>query len=387
MTALQEPETAEDMEGSTTDDRPGEHEPASTAARRRRRWPWLLGTLVVIAGVATAALWFDWVEIGDGVTEATAAPVEFNTAEVVVRDLVETEEVAGTLGYAAGDPVLNRLIGTVSTTAEAGATLGEGAVLFQVDNQPVVLLYGESPAYRRMADGDEGMDVLQLEEALVRLGYDPDENVTVDEEFTWRTENMVEDWQEDLGLEETGEIELGRVVFLPGPIRVGEPLQNAGDPVADGTPLLATTAESTVVTVELDTADQGLLETGDAVVVELPDGTETSAVVTSVGTIAKQSPDGTTSYFEVEIVLDDDSAADGLDEAPVTVTVVTDRAENVIAVPVAALVALAEGGYAVELDNGNGTSRLTAVEPGMYADGYVEVASDELSSGVLVVVP
>ena len=142
-----------------------------------------------------------------------------------------------------------------------------------------------------------------------------------------------------------------------------------------------------MVAVELDSADQGLLETGDAVVVELPDGTETSAVVTSVGTIARQSPDGTTSYFEVEVVLDDDSVAAGLDEAPVTVTVVTDKAENVTAVPIAALLALAEGGYAVEVDDGNGTSRLVAVEPGMYADGYVEVASDELSSGVLVVVP
>lgn len=383
MTALQEPETEEGMEESPHRERPRK-EPTQSPTRRRRRWPWFLAALVVIAGTATAVWWFG---VGGTTTEATTPPAEFNTADVVVRDLIETEEVSGTLGYLGGDPVLNRLPGTLSATTDAGAVLGEGDVLFQIDNEPVVLLYGDTPAYRPMVDGDEGADILQLEEALVRLGYDPDEEVTVDEEFTWRTENMVEDWQEDLGIEATGEIELGRVVFLAGPIRVGEPLLNVGDPVGDGSGLLSTTAESTVVTVELDTADQGLLETGDTVVVELPDGTETPATVTSVGSIAKQSADGTTSYFEVEIVLDDESAARGLDEAPVTVTVVTDRAENVTAVPVAALIALAEGGYAVEIDNGNGTSRLVAVEPGMYADGFVEVASSELSAGVLVVVP
>ena len=60
--------------------------------------------------------------------------------------------------------------------------------------------------------------------------------------------------------------------------------------------------------------------------------------------------------------------------------------EDVIAVPVAALLALAEGGYAVEVDAGGGATRLVAVEPGFFADGLVEV-SGGLEPGDRVVVP
>jgi len=71
----------------------------------------------------------------------------------------------------------------------------------------------------------------------------------------------------------------------------------------------------------------------------------------------------------------------------VDVEVISDSVSNVMAVPVSALVALAEGGYAVEVDAGNGTTRLVAVEPGFYADGLVEIESDGLSIGDMVVVP
>ena len=357
----------------------------TTDARRPRRrgWVWLVGMLVVVAGIAGAVWWFG----GSGATtEATTAPQTSNSAEVIVTDLIESEELDGTIGFVEGDAVLSRLSGTVTALPEAGVALAEGDVLFWIDNDPVILLFGETPAYRTMQQDDEGIDVLQFEEALVRLGYDPDEEVTVDEEYTWRTENIVEDWQEDLGLEDTGIVELGRVVFLPEPIRVGETLVNIGEPVGDGNPVLATSSEVTLVTMELDTADQGKVEEGDTVIVELPDGTEVGGTTVVVGSVAKGRADGT-SYFEVEIVLDDDSAAEGLDEAPVIVKIVTDRAEGVTAVPVGALLALAEGGYAVEIVNSDGSSHFVAVEAGMYADGYVEVTSADVTAGTMVVVP
>ena len=64
---------------------------------------------------------------------------------------------------------------------------------------------------------------------------------------------------------------------------------------------------------------------------------------------------------------------------------VTDSATGVTAVPVSALLALAEGGYAVELDGPSGT-RLVAVEPGFFADGMVEVEG-AIEPGDRVVVP
>ena len=65
-----------------------------------------------------------------------------------------------------------------------------GRCAFRVDDRPVVLLYGEDPAYRNMYGGYnvrseegnntttetiilEGEDILQLEDALLALGYHP----------------------------------------------------------------------------------------------------------------------------------------------------------------------------------------------------------------------
>ena len=75
----------------------------------------------------------------------------------------------------------------------------------------------------------------------------------------------------------------------------------------------------------------------------------------------------------------------------------TEISENVLYVPVNALLALAEGGYALEiydgaLDNGifEGESGVDtsyiAVEIGVFTEGFVEVIGN-ISEGQLVVVP
>lgn len=74
----------------------------------------------------------------------------------------------------------------------------------------------------------------------------------------------------------------------------------------------------------------------------------------------------------------------GLDGSPVDVYFTRRKAENVLAVPVGALLALAEGGYGVELA---GTHELVAVETGLFADGMVEIKAGGLPAGTKVVVP
>jgi len=81
------------------------------------------------------------------------------------------------------------------------------------------------------------------------------------------------------------------------------------------------------------------------------------------------------------------SVAAGLDQAPVDVEVTTDSRTGVMAVPVTALLALAEGGYAVEVDDGGGQTHLVAVDPGLYADNLVEITASGLQPGDMVVVP
>ena len=73
------------------------------------------------------------------------------------------------------------------------------------------------------------------------------------------------------------------------------------------------------------------------------------------------------------------------DGTPVEVHVEIAAADGVLAVPVEAVLALAEGGYAVEVADGP-TTRLVGVTLGVFADGMVEISGD-LEAGAEVVVP
>jgi hypothetical protein len=120
--------------------------------------------------------------------------------------------------------------------------------------------------------------------------------------------------------------------------------------------------------------------------VELPSGERIDGRVADVARVAESDPEDPTAEptVEVTIRLPGDVETE-LDEAPVDVDVETARAEGVLAVPVQALLALAEGGYALEVVDGPGETHLVGVETGSFADGYVEVAGDGVTEGLEVV--
>lgn len=339
------------------------------------------------AGAVAAALGFDlrsfFEEPGAEATQETPA-----TAEVTVQTLTETVTVAGDLGYGEALDMACLLAGTLTELPAAGDVLERGDVLYSVDDRPVVLMYGSLPAYRALSPGIEGADVEQFEENLAALGYD---GFTVDDEYTDATADAVEQWQDDLGLEETGAVELGRVVFTPDAIRVDTVDPQLGAVAQPGGAVFAYTGLDKVVTVEVELEDQELVVVGEAVRITLPDGTEATGTVTGSETVVTEETGqgGETedvTYLEVTVAADDATVFDALDQASVDVGFAGDSAADVLTVPVEALLGLAEGGYGVEVVDG-GATEVIAVDTGLFADGYVEVSGEGLEAGQSVVVP
>jgi Putative peptidoglycan binding domain len=175
------------------------------------------GALAVAAGAwAGASL------PGSSPAQASRPTVAVGTAVVHRRDLAVTDLVNGTLGYHPGAPVINRLAGTYTALPAEGSTVGRGHALYQVDGGPVVLMYGSQPAWRAFTPGiPDGPDVAELEANLVALGFARGLFGTPDAHFDWATAAVVRRWQRAIGPARTGTVQLGRVVFLPGAVRVG----------------------------------------------------------------------------------------------------------------------------------------------------------------------
>jgi HlyD family secretion protein len=146
-----------------------------------------------------------------------------------------------------------------------------------------------------------------------------------------------------------------------------------------------------IVRLFLPLDDEGLLAVGDPVNVELPDLSAIPGTVVFVPQAPTPSNWGPPA-FEVLVEIDDPGAAAGLaelaDETSVDVIFISDAVDDVMAIPVSALVALLEGGYAVEVDTAIGGPRLVAVEVGFFgSNNMIAVTSDGLRPGDRVLVP
>ncbi|HEV8163951.1 MAG TPA: peptidoglycan-binding protein, partial [Actinomycetota bacterium] len=310
-------------------------------------------------------------------------------------NLVDTEQEDGSLGYDDQWTLRSGVRGVLTALPDEAATVSRGQTLYRVDNKPVTLLYGTLPLYRTLADGvDDGPDVKQLEQNLDALGYG--EGLTVDDHFTSATTDAVKAWQADRGLEETGRVDATQVVFVGHAVRVGEHKASVGDQVKPGTPVAAMAATTRVATVDLAADSASIAQVGDKADIELPSGRTVKGTITEVGKVAT-TPSPTSggsggssdeATIPVTIRVDQPRQTGDLDQAPVKVDFVKERKRDVLAVPVTALVALAEGGYAVEVsDPTTNTTHLVKVTTGLFAGGQVEVTGAGLRQGQRVVVP
>lgn len=314
------------------------------------------------------------------------------TATVERRTIRLSDTFSGSLGYDGSVVVLGGMAGIITSLPAPGSVISRGERLYEVDGgRGPYLLYGTRPAWRTLASGSaNGADIRQLEENLKALGM-ASRTMRVDAHWDWRTTLAVKHWQRATRQVRDGVVDLGEVVFLPSAFRVTERPVQLGTATGPGGPVLTGTTASQVVTVQLPADQQALLTLGAAVSVDLPDGSTTAAHVTRIGRVASAPPDSGgqpgTPTIQLTIALDDDAAAGLLDEAPVSVHVVSASHPDVLAVPVNALVSLIEGGYAVEVQTADGSHHYVAVHLGVFQDAWVEVIAADLNAGDHVVVP
>lgn len=414
-------------------------EPAGLAAaghrapgQRYRRSRWLIVAVVVLA--AGAAIWAanPFATRSPAKAGGTDNAYPTSLATVARQNLSSQTELSGTLGYAGSytvayqagsSPGVAGSAGSGSSNSGAGSSgtftwlpaigqvIRQGQPLYDVNGTPVVLLYGSTPGYRSLSEDLTGADVAELNADLVALGYVTSAEIPAGSDtFTWWTKYGVEKLQAALGVTQTGTLSLGQVVFLPTAALVSSVSASLGGPAQTGSTVLAATSTTRQVSIALDPAQQSEVAVGDKVGIVLPNSQTAPGVISSVGTVATTSSSsgsddssaspssgndsgaGSASTPTVTVLVRPTEAASTgswWDQASVNVTVTTAAAHNALVVPVDALVALASGGYAVEVIEADGIHKLVPVSLGMFddADGLVQITSSGLAVGEKVVVP
>ncbi len=194
---------------------------------------------IVVAAAVGGSVWWSRRH-----SNADAGPrsVPVATATVVRTDLSTTTP---TVGHARLRRIPTRCRrrappGTVTALPQPGQLISRGQPVYELDGTPVFLFYGARPSWRPLADGvTPGADVLELEQNLTALGYANAANLSVDISFTWATNLAIRRWQQATGQPVTGQLDLGRVVYEPGPIQILSTAAAVGDLLGPGQPVLA----------------------------------------------------------------------------------------------------------------------------------------------------
>lgn len=356
----------------------------------RKRW--------VVAGVVVAVV------CATGVTvamtsrnhKASAGPSTTDTATVQRGDLSDTLSQSGILTYRTGPDgapydVINQASGTYTKLPSSGDSVSCGDELYRVDDEPVLLLCGSTPAYRSLSQGDNGPDVAELNANLVHLHcasraqLDPSSD-----SFSSQTASALTKLQARVGQAKTGSLKLGQAVFLPEPARIATLSIQPGAPARPGSKVLSATSETPEVHVALDPSQQDEVKVGDSARITLPDNTTVTGKVDRVGRVATAPPGQPTAAATtpVFISLDNPGQARRLDNAPVQVDITSRSIDNVLSVPVTAIVGTSGGGFAVDVVRTGGRREFVPVKLGLFdtAGGRVEV-DGALHAGDRVVVP
>jgi hypothetical protein len=361
----------------------------------------------VIGSVATVALQ------GGRPSSGQAAPRPVATATVVRTNLTTNALTEGTLGYEPTNPIVNQMNGTYTSVPTPGKIIDAGQALYRVDDQPVVLMSGTTPAWRAFAAGmTNGPDVAELEANLIALGYARGLFSAAGEQFNSLTAAAISRWQVANGYPSTGQVALGEIVFENGPVLVGATNVAPGQAAVPGDQPYQVTTTTRIASVPLN-ASLPPVNVGEAVSIVLPSGATTPGRVSAVGpavtsgtgsgTLSGQSMSNSTSNSSssssgssgsaassasaVATVAPDDPSATGTGSGTaVQVSLTSQSVANVLAVPIAALLALAGGGYGLEVITPTGHHQLVGVTTGIFTGSQVQVSGPGIKAGMKVAV-
>ncbi len=323
--------------------------------------------------------------LADDQPTETAAP-SYDLDSVVKRDLTEERSANGSVGFGKISTLPIEASGLVTKAVERNTILTSGDVLVRIANKPVFVADGEQPLYRdlrRVGNGEtdaagdkigylKGDDVTQLQQFLIDQGFDDKGRLSADGTFGLSTERAVKAWQRDVGHTATGVVDRTQIVFVDGSVRV-ESAPEVGQPFSE----ITVTSTAPTVTISVTSKTRSFFEAGTEVAVE-SGSASTKGTVTSLKRTVGQ--DGSPSY-EVEIEISGDELGDAESVKVISTKIV---AGEVLSVPVSALIALAEGGWAVQVDDGSGP-KLTAVTLNQVVDGFAAI--EGVDEGTEVVVP
>jgi peptidoglycan hydrolase-like protein with peptidoglycan-binding domain len=143
---------------------------------------------------------------------ATASPL---VVEVQRGTLTDRATMSVVIGRTAALEVRSRRSGTVTRVLshdQPAVEVASGTLIGWIDEQPIAVLQGATPAYRDLTAGTNGTDVAQLQTFLTANGWF---SGAVDGVWRPALTDAVKRWQRTVGASATGSVPLGSVVFLP----------------------------------------------------------------------------------------------------------------------------------------------------------------------------
>jgi len=308
-----------------------------------RAWKWLAISLGV-ALVGALGAWATFVILGPVDDPLEKQPFTYAT---VVEGEIEASLSLNTTAQWTPSPVgVNQASGVVTAIeVTAGDEVHQGQALFTVDLRPVVAAVGEVPAFRSIQQGTEGEDVAQLQQMLAAAGFYAG---PLDGEAGVGTVSAIRGWQKSLGIQPTGVVEFGDVIFvpqLPSRIALDTEIIKRGNTLRGGEDAVQGLPRAPDFSVAATDAHAAMMPTGTRVEITSPEGDLWEATVTD------QERDQQSQTTVVALAGVEDSVICGEQCGQVPVTgqsllssrIVTVEPVSGLVVPSAALVTAADG--------------------------------------------